>query len=213
MTTVTDGRRARGDASRRAILGTAADLASVEGLDGVTIGTLAARSGHGKSSIATLFGSKEALQLATVWTAAEVFRTRIVEPARELPRGVERVATLLRGVLDYSRNRVFTGGCFFAAASADLDSKPGVVADSVREWMQIWHAYVESQLRFCVEAGELAAGTPVERLAFELLALTDAANTRSLLGDGERPYSFAADAIRERLIASGADAARLEPLG
>lgn len=213
MTMTTDGRRARGDASRRAILVTAADLASVEGLDGLTIGTLAHRSGHGKSSIATLFGSKEALQLATVWTAGEVFRTRIVEPARELPRGVERVATLLRGVLDYSRERVFTGGCFFAAVSADLDSKPGAAADSVREWMQIWHGYFESQLRFAVVAGELAADTDVERLAFELLALTDAANTRSLLGDGDRPYRFAADAVRERLLASGADAERLAPLG
>ena len=212
MTTVTDGRRARGDASRRAILGTAADLASVEGLDGVTIGTLADRSGHGKSSIATLFGSKEALQLATVGTAAEVFRTRIVEPARELPRGVHRVATLLRGVLDYSRNRVFTGGCFFAAVSADLDSKPGAAADAVREWMRIWHAYVESQLRHARDAGELAPTADPERLAFELLALTDAANTRSLLGEGDRPYRLAADAIRERLLASGADPRHLAPL-
>jgi len=212
MTTTTDGRRARGDASRRAILGSAADLASVEGLDGLTIGNLADRSGHGKSSIATLFGSKESLQLATVATAAEVFRVRIVEPARELPRGVLRVATLMRGDLDYSRERVFSGGCFFAATSADLDSKPGPVADAVRTWMRTWHGYVESQVRYAVEAGELDPATDPERLAFELLALTDAANTRSLLGDGDRPYALAADAIRERLLASGAAAESLSPL-
>lgn len=212
MTITTDGRRARGDASRRAILGSAADLASVEGLDGLTIGNLAERSGHGKSSIATLFGSKEALQLATVATAAQVFRTRIVDPARELPRGVLRVATLLRGDLDYSRERVFAGGCFFAATSADLDSKPGPVADAVREWMRTWHGYVESQIRIAVEAGELSPDADPERLAFELLALTDAANTRSLLGDGDRPYAIAAAAIRDRLLASGADAAALAPL-
>lgn len=213
MTTVTDGRRARGDASRRAILDSAADLASVAGLDGLTIGTLAERSGHGKSSIATLFGSKESLQLATVQTAAEVFRARVVEPSRELPRGVLRVATLLRGVLDYSRDRVFTGGCFFAATSADLDSKPGAVADAVRDWMRVWHGYVESQLRYAAEAGELSPDVDVERLAFELLALTDAANTRSLLGDGDQPYTLAAAGIRERLLASGADEAQLAPLG
>jgi len=213
MTTSTDGRRARGDASRRAILGSAADLASVEGLDGLTIGNLADRSGHVKSSIATLFGSKEALQLATVATAADVFRNSIVEPARQLPRGVLRVATLLRGVLDYSRDRVFTGGCFFAATSADLDSKPGPVADAVREWMRTWHGYIESQLRHAVDAGELSPETDIERLGFELLALTDAANTRSLLGDGDRPYLFAAAAIRERLQASGADPRHLAPLG
>lgn len=212
MEAVTDKRRARGDASRRAILRTAADLASIEGLDGVTIGTLATRSGHGKSSIATLFGSKEALQLATVRSAADIFQAAVVEPARELPRGTRRVATLLRRALDYSCDRVFPGGCFFAATAADLDSKSGPVADAVREWMHRWHGYVASQLRFCVDAGELSNSTDVDRLAFELVALVDAANSHSLLGDGDRPYGFAADAMRERLQASGADARNLEPL-
>lgn len=212
MTTATDGRRLRGDASRRAILDSAADLASVEGLDGLTIGRLAERSGHGKSSIATLFGSKEALQLATVATAAEVVRVRVVEPSRLLPRGTLRVATLLRGMLDYSRVRVFSGGCFFAATAADLDSKSGPVADAVRDWMRSWYDYVAIQLRYAAEAGELDAAVDIDRLAFEVNALTDAANSRSLLGDGDRPYDFAADLIRERLLASGAHERHLAPL-
>ncbi|AYF98042.1 TetR/AcrR family transcriptional regulator [Protaetiibacter intestinalis] len=213
MTIATDGRRARGDASRRAILARAADLASVEGLDGVTIGRLAEASGHGKSSIATLFGSKEALQLATVAAAAEVFQARVVDPARELPRGVARIARLLRGQLDYSRERVFPGGCFFAATAADLDSKPGPVGDAVRDWMRTWHGYLESQLRFAIEAGELAAGTDAESLAFELFALTDAANARSLLTGDDRPYALAASAVRARLRAAGASDAALRALG
>src|SRR5688572_21907003 len=102
-----DGRRVRGDASRRLILEHATDLASVEGLDGLTIGRLAAASGVSKSSIATLFGNKEALQLAAVDAAAAVFREVVVEPARTRPRGIQRVSALLRGALDYSRTRHF----------------------------------------------------------------------------------------------------------
>ncbi|MFT4285554.1 MAG: TetR/AcrR family transcriptional regulator [Protaetiibacter sp.] len=212
MTATTDGRRLRGDASRQAVLARATQLASVEGLDGVTIGALATASGRGKSSIATLFGDKRRLQLATIDAAAEVFRATVVEPARTHPHGALRVAALLRAVLDYSRGRVFTGGCFFAAVSADLDSKPGPVADAVRDWMRSWYGYVERQLRLAVDARELDEATDTRRLAFELLALTDAANTRSLLLGGDDPYAIAASGIRERLLAAGADPAALAPL-
>lgn len=212
MTITVDGRRARGDASRRAILEQATQLASVEGLDGVTIGALATATGRGKSSIATLFGDKVHLQLATIDAAAEVYRQVVIEPARALPRGARRIAKLLRASLDYSHDRVFAGGCFFMAVMADLDSKPGPAADAVRAWMRAWTGYVESQLRFAVEADELDADTDTEQLVFELLALTETANSRSLLFGDDRPYERAASAIRDRLVAAGADPAALTPL-
>lgn len=197
-----DGRRARGDASRRIVLESATDLASVEGLDGLTIGRLAEASGSSKSSIATLFQSKEGLQLATVAAAREIFTARIVEPAREHPRGVRRLAALLRNSLTYSKDRVFTGGCFFAATAADVDSKSGPVSDAVRAALVDWYGYVEAQLRHAVDAGEIDADAQV--LAFELVALNEEANSRSLLMDDERPYALAAAAMRARLRASGA---------
>jgi AcrR family transcriptional regulator len=200
---VRDGRRIRGDASRRIVLQSATDLASVDGLDGLTIGRLAEASGSSKSSIATLFQSKEGLQLATVAAAREIFTARIVEPAREHPRGVRRLAVLLRNSLRYSKDRVFTGGCFFAATAADVDSKSGPVRDAVRAALVDWYGYVEAQLRHAVAAGEIDAD--VEVLAFELVALNEEANSRSLLLDDERPYALAAAAMRGRLRAAGAD--------
>jgi len=200
---VLDGRRARGDASRRIVLQSATDLASVDGLDGLTIGRLAEASGSSKSSIATLFQSKEGLQLATVAAAREIFTARIVEPAREYPRGVHRLAALLRNALTYSKDRVFTGGCFFAATAADVDSKPGPVSDAVRAALVDWYGYVEAQLRHAVDAGEVDADPEV--LAFELVALNEEANSRSLLLDDARPYALAAAAMRARLRAAGAD--------
>ena len=201
---VLDGRRARGDASRRVVLQSATDLASVDGLDGLTIGRLSEASGYSKSSIATLFQSKEGLQLATVAAAREIFVAQIVEPARSEPRGVRRLAALMRNGLVYSRDRVFTGGCFFAATAADVDSKPGPVSDAVRAGLSDWYAYVGMQIRYAVDAGEMEVDD-IEVLAFELIALDDQANSRSLLMRDERPYALAAAAMRGRLRAAGAD--------
>ncbi|WP_217184944.1 TetR/AcrR family transcriptional regulator [Streptomyces sp. AC495_CC817] len=206
MSEIVDGRRARGDASRRVVLASATDLASVEGLDGLTIGRLAEASGSSKSSIATLFQSKEGLQLATVAAAREIFVERIVEAARQEPRGARRLALLLRNALAYSRDRVFTGGCFFAATAADVDSKPGPVNDAVRSALVDWYGYVEAQVRHAVAAGELVVSDP-EVLAFELIALNEEANSRSLMMGDARPYALAAAAMRAHLQASGADAA------
>ncbi|KRA25312.1 transcriptional regulator [Microbacterium sp. Root61] len=211
---VIDGRRARGDASRRAIIERATDIASVEGLDGLTIGRLAEESGHSKSSIATLFGGKEGLQLAAVAAAADRFRDIVIEPARTEPRGIARVAALLRNTLDYSRERVFTGGCFFAATAADVDSKPGPVRDAVRTWMGDWYGYLEVQLRHASDAGELQTdAVATDQLAFELIALNNEANSRSLLMGTDRPYALAAAAMHRRLREAGADPASLKPLG
>lgn len=199
-----DGRRARGDASRRVVLQSATDLASVDGLDGLTIGRLSEASGYSKSSIATLFQSKEGLQLATVAAAREIFVAQIIEPARSEPRGVRRLAALMRNGLIYSRDRVFSGGCFFAATAADVDSKPGPVSDAVRAGLSDWYAYVGMQIRYAVDAGEIEVDD-IEVLAFELIALDDQANSRSLLMRDERPYALAAAAMRGRLRAAGAD--------
>ncbi|QDW61136.1 TetR/AcrR family transcriptional regulator [Oerskovia sp. KBS0722] len=210
---VLDGRRARGDASRAVVLRSATDLASIEGLDGLTIGRLAEESGRSKSSIATLFHGKEGLQLATVAAAREVFVATIVEPARAEPRGVRRLVALLRNALDYSKDRVFPGGCFFAATSADVDSKPGPVNDAVRTALATWYGYVEAQASAAIAAGELTIDQDeAEQLAFELVALDEAANSRSLLLGDDRPYALAAAGMRSRLLAAGADPALLDGL-
>lgn len=210
---ILDGRRVRGDASRRSVLESATDLASVEGLDGLTIGRLSEASGRSKSSIATLFRGKEGLQLATVLAAREIFFAAIVEPARAEPRGVRRIAALMRNGLLYSRDRVFSGGCFFAATSADVDSKPGPVNAAVRAAIEDWHGYVAAQVTAAIAAGELSiAEGHADQLAFELIAFDDAANSRSLLTGSDRPYLLAATAMRDRLIAAGADPALLGAL-
>lgn len=210
--TSTDGRRLRGERTRAAVLERAAQLASVDGLTGLSIGGLAEATAVSKSGIASIFGTKERLELAVVAHAERIFVAAVIDPARAAtPRGAARVAALLGRWLDYSADRVFAGGCFFAAASAEYDSRPGPVRDAVRDAQRRWIDYVVASIGFAIERGELAATDP-EQLAFELQALGEHANARSLLDETPEPYARARRAIRDRLSALGAPASALELL-
>jgi AcrR family transcriptional regulator len=200
--TVTDGRRARGDVSRQAVMTVAVDLASVSGLDGLSIGGLAAAVDRSKGGIAGLFGSKEELQLATVAAASEIFRRTVIAPALGAPAGLTRLRALIDAWLDYSEGRVFAGGCFFAAAAAEYRSRPGVVRDAVAAQASRWHEFIAEAVTRSVATGELAAGVDATQTAFEITALLDAANDASLLFDTREPYGrsrAAIDALLARL--------------
>lgn len=206
----TDARRARGDETRRAILAHAIDTASVDGLEGLTIGRLAEAARHSKSGIATLFGSKEQLQLATVAAAREVFVEQVTAPARaSSSRGLDRVCALVSHWLAYSEDRVFRGGCFFAAASVEFDARPGAVRDAILAELTEWEDYLTVSIQYAIDGGELPGLDDARQLAFEIVAFLESANTRSLLRASTEPYERAAAAARVRLIGLGADPARV----
>src|SRR5579864_4572091 len=113
--------------TRRDILSVAVDVSSAEGLEGLTIGRLASELKMSKTGIFAHFGSKEQLQLATVEAAKQVFLEQIVQPALTHSRGTPRLRAMLDCWIGYVERIVFRGGCFFAAASAEFDSRPGPV--------------------------------------------------------------------------------------
>ncbi|QEO14613.1 TetR/AcrR family transcriptional regulator [Agromyces intestinalis] len=202
-----DGRRLRGDASRRSVLAVAVDLASVEGLDQVSIGRIASVSLTSKSSVATLFGTKERLQLAAVAAARERFLDHVVDPARVQPRGIRRLVALLDRSVAYSQDRVFPGGCFFSAAAADFHSKPGKVRDAIAAQLADWVGYLAVSARYAHEQGELPALDDPDQLAFELQGLFEWMNLLATIRDTDEPYVRARRAYRDRLLAAGADPA------
>ena len=203
----TDGRRLKGDASRRLVLDRAVDLASVEGLDGLSIGRLAEAAHVSKSGVATLFGSKERLQLAAIEAARLRFVASVIEPARGEPRGIRRIVALLDGWIAYSRGRVFAGGCFFAGVTSEFDTKPGPVRDALAAALAEWNGYIAASFGYAVVQGEVGDDEDPQQFAFESTALLDAANTRSLLSGSNQPYVFARRALVTRLRAAGAEAA------
>lgn len=203
-----DGRRQRGDESRRAVLRLAVDQASLSGLDGLTIGGLANELGVSKSNVATLFGSKLDLQLATIEAARAVFIEKVITPALARPRGLRRLIGLVELWLDYSEGRVFAGGCFFRAVGADASAKDDAARELLARIDEDWLAFLTRAVREAEpELPGLAGRTnAAEVLAFEIGAMLDAANMASLLHRTSRGYSLARSGIRDRLIALGAPA-------
>ncbi len=177
----------------------AVNLASVNGLDGLSIGDLAADTAMSKGGIVGLFGTKEQLQLATVEAARQIFIDAVITPALEVKGGRQRLAALIDGWLLYSESRVFAGGCFFVAASAELSSRPGVVRDAVAAALEDWNDFIVRTIERATSRGELDAGTDPEQLAFEITSLLDGANSMSLLRDSTEPYRLARVALARLL--------------
>jgi AcrR family transcriptional regulator len=185
--------------SRQAILKGATDLATLDGLDGLSIGRLAEHIGMSKSGLYAHFGSKQELQLATIDAAQEIFDREVTQRMLEAPEGVERLRAFCEAYLSYVERRVFPGGCFFASAAAELATREGRVHDKMRDLMAAGLAALADMVRAAQARGELSEDMEPEQLAFELNALLDAANSGFVLFGGEEPIEHARRAIRARL--------------
>ncbi|HEY3270379.1 MAG TPA: TetR/AcrR family transcriptional regulator [Geothrix sp.] len=202
----------KGILTRQAILQEAMDLASVNGLEGLTIGSLAVATGMSKSGLFAHFGSKEELQLATVQAARAAFQERVFLPALKAPRGLKRLCAVIAAWLDYAEREMFRGGCFFAAVSVEFDGRPGPVRDLVAACMMDWRGSLTRLAREAKDMGELSRGADPEQLAFEFDALSMGANGTYQLHRDHRAFAMARRAVKERLKTFSAPGARFSPL-
>ncbi len=203
--------RAPGDRARAHIVERAAQLASIEGLEGLSIGRLAEATGVPKSSVHALFGSKEELQLATINAARDSFIGEVVAPALSGTRpGRDRLLALCEGYLSYVERRVFPGGCFFVAVSAVVGGRPGRVHDDVARIQQQWRDLLQAEAQTAVANGELGTDTDPGQLAFELGVILAGTNIVSVLHDDLIVISRARTAIH-RLLATKVRSRRTKP--
>lgn len=171
----TDARRARGSRSRDAALRTAVQLASTDGLEGLTIGRLATELAVSKSSVFALFGSKEQLQLATLAVVRDMFVDLVIRPAMQAEEGLERLRVLGASWVSYLASDVLDGGCLLCSASAEMDGRPGPVRNELVAIMGAWSAFLTNNLEVAVSKRELLSVDPAA-MAFRLNALGMAAN-------------------------------------
>jgi AcrR family transcriptional regulator len=200
--TVTRGERKRrsdGERSRNAILYQAAQLATVEGLSGLSIARLAAAVGMSKSGLFAHFGSKEELQLATIETAGVIFAADVVEPALSEPTGIGRLRALAERFLDHVGRQVFPGGCFFASVAAEMDTHPGPVRDKAMEVVADWSSQLLAAARAAQHEGAIGPAEDVEQLVFEIDAFLLFANAEFVIGGERRSLDRARRAIDRRL--------------
>lgn len=192
------GRRPRGLRTRRAILRKGVNIASVEGLEGLTIGKLASALRISKSGLFAHFGSKEELQCAVVDEAREIFVETVVRPAYQF-QGLKRLRALCENWIAYGEDRVFPGGCFFSAASLEFDDRPGRVRDQIVGLMRKWLGNLEQAARDAQSAGEIREEVDVCQLAFEIQALAMGANWSSRLFRDPNVFRSVRSAILGRI--------------
>jgi AcrR family transcriptional regulator len=205
----TDGRVQKGNETRRLVLARAVRIASVEGLGGLSLGRLATELELSKSGVFALFGSKEELQLATVRAAQRIYRDTVIDPVLRVPPGLGQLWALAETWLEYSRTRVFAGGCFFYAVGAEFDAQPGRIRDELADCGRIWHGIVRDLFEAARQAGELRPDSDLEQLAFELLAFLEYANALSLLHGSDAPYARASRSVLLLLRSEAVDEALL----
>jgi AcrR family transcriptional regulator len=193
--------------TRREILSVAVDVASAEGLEGLSIGRLASELEMSKTGIFAHFGSKEQLQLATVDTASQIFLEQVVQPALHSPRGLARLRAMLESWLGYVERIVFRGGCFFAAASAEFDSRPGAVRDQIAALTKAWMTALQDEIAFAQSGREVRASVDPAQLAFELHAYVQEANWAFKLFNDKSAFTRARRAIADQLTATSSQRA------
>ena len=191
--------RADGERTRGTILRAAASLATVDGLEGLSIGNLAAAIGMSKSGLYAHFGSKQELQLATVDEAERILTEEVIQPALAARPGVGQLAAACEAFFSYVERRVFPGGCFFAATSLEMGARPGPVRDRVAAIQSDFTALLRSFAITALAQHELPAGEDPDRLAFELHAVLLGADTKFILHDDPAILDLARQVIRQRL--------------
>jgi AcrR family transcriptional regulator len=199
--------RADGERTRSAILRAAASLATVDGLEGLSIGNLAAAIGMSKSGLYAHFGSKQELQLATVDEAERIFGSEVVRPALTAAPGLARLVAVCEAFLSYVERHTFPGGCFFAAAALEMGTRSGPVKTRVAEFQSGFAALVAGFAATAREQHELAVNEDPDRLAFELYGILLAANTTFVLQDDPAVLGLARQIVSRRLgLGEGANA-------
>ena len=201
-------RRADGERTRRAILSRAASLATVDGLEGLSIGNLATATGISKSGLYAHFGSKQELQLATVQEAERILTEEVVQPALAAAPGLGQLAAACEAFFSYVERRVFPGGCFFAATSLEMGARPGPVRDRLATVQSDFTALLRSFATTAIEQDELPSHEDPDRLAFELHAILLGADTKFVLYDDPAVMALAREVVHHRLRLDNAPNAR-----
>ena len=194
-------RRQRQDGlrTRKAILLEAVSLATVEGLEGLSIGGLSKALGISKSGLFAHFGSKQELQLATIDEAERIFDLEVTDPAARSPEGLGQMLSMCDLFFEHLERRTFPGGCFFASAVLEMGTRPGPVKERVGQFQQRFLGLMFSFAAKAQELGQLAAGEDLMLLVFELNGVILAANTSFVMSDDPSMLEMARRAVRRRL--------------
>lgn len=160
----------KGELTRAAIVEAALAIARRQGLEGLTIGDLAAQMRMSKSGVFAHFGSREELQRAVLAAYARHFVDAVLRPAVRRPRGLPRLRAILENWLALLAREI-EQGCLMIGGSIEYDDRPGPMRDAVVEIIRGWTAELLRAIDEAKATGELRPDVDAEQLAFEIYGL------------------------------------------
>jgi AcrR family transcriptional regulator len=174
----------KGTVTRDRIIATALRAASVEGIEGITLGKIATDMGMSKSGLFAHFDSKEELQLDVIAAAVAKFTDVVVRPALAAPRGEARVRALFERWLEWERHESVPGGCIFVHAAVELDDRPGPARDAVKASQRQWLDTLAKAARMAIDVGHFRDDLDADLFAFQTYGIVLGYYMhRRLLGD------------------------------
>ncbi len=177
----------------------AVSLAAEDGLDGLTIGNLAAALGMSKSGLRAYFRSTQELQLATVTEAARVFDAEVVQPALAAPPGLGQLAAVCEAFFEHLERRTFPRGCFIVGAALETGVRSRLVSGHIAAFQVRFGELIRGFAATALARNELPAGEDPDRLAFELNGIMLATDTNYVLHDDPAVLDLARQIVRQRL--------------
>ncbi|MES2931937.1 MAG: TetR/AcrR family transcriptional regulator [Pseudomonadota bacterium] len=160
----------KGELTRAAILDMALDLASRDGLEGLTIGLLADKMGMSKSGVFAHFGSREDLQIEVVKLYHRQFEQEVFYPSMQEPRGLAR----LRSMFSHWINRVsieIASGCIYISGAVEYDDRPGAIRDELVGMVKAWRHALLKCVQQGMELGVLKSDIDADQMVYEMYGL------------------------------------------
>ena len=177
----------------------AVKLATLDGLEGLSIGNLARALDMSKSGVYAHFDSKQDLQLATVDEAERIFEAEVIEPARNAPAGLAQLVALCDAFFGYLERRTFPGGCFFAGAVLEMGTRPGPVNERIGKFQTALTSTIRQFIVTALEQHELPNDEDPDGLTFEISGMILAANSNFVLRQDAAALKMAKRVVRRRL--------------
>lgn len=191
----------KGQRTKEKILEKAADLASICGLEDISIGKLAEATGLSKSGLFAHFNSKENLQAQVIKRVGDMFTEQVLRPAFNEPRGIPRVRALFDSWRDWIDGDSLPGGCVMIASATEFDDRPGAVRDEIAGMMKMLLNLLTRTAQIAIDEGHFRDDSDPRQFAFEFESIVHGYNLlwRLLRDPTARERS---DAALERLLSS-----------
>lgn len=156
--------------TRAAILDVALNLASRDGLEGLTIGLLAEKMHMSKSGVFAHFGSREDLQIEVLRLYHSQFEHEVFYPSMKASRGLPRLDAMFAGWVKRVTIEI-ASGCIYISGAAEYDDRPGPIRDALVGMVQAWQAALLRCIVQAIEMGHLKPDTDPQQVVYEIYGL------------------------------------------